>query len=318
MAVGYGMLGHVGWDAQNSYGTSKVTSQHFIPFISETFDWQHEPIKETNMYGRFGESPFHAGPRFVEGEIQMESHPIEMGHLLKSVFGQVTTTSAAGTQTHAFLPRNTTDWDDRAAGQPATVEVNRNVGSAALYYDMVGSQLTLQIQNGELLSVTWQGMGAGFTRAIAATPSIPAAKPFRWAQMSCQYNGWAITDMRQATITVNNQLERVFTLGQSNTPYRIKRTGEVMVAVSGVMQFAQHSFWLDFESYTARPFVLNFAGQDTPYNLVLDVPLLAFNKFSPTMGGKGLVEVSFAGNGQFSTTSGTALQATLVNTQTYY
>src|SRR3990167_4726739 len=110
MAVGYGMLGHLGWDAQNSYGTAKVSSQHFIPIISERFEWMHEPIEESAMYGRFGASPFHEGVRFVDGEIQMESHPIEMGHLLKSVFGQVTTTSAAGTQTHLFLPRNTSDW----------------------------------------------------------------------------------------------------------------------------------------------------------------------------------------------------------------
>ena len=316
--MGYGMLGHVAWDFQNSYGTSKVSSQKFIPFLSENFNFRVEELREGNMYGRFGEPPFHESMKHIAAELSMEAHPQAMGVLLKSVFGQVTTTSATGVQNHEFIPRNTADFDDRAVSQPATIEVNRNVGSAGLYYDVVGSRLQLAIANGQLLRLDWNGIGAGFSRGAPATATYPAHKPFRWVQSSVSYNAWEVQDLRDLRVTLDTPLEAIYTLGTSNTPFRIKRSGFYTVEVAGTLQFAQHSFWLDFENFATRRFFANFVSSDAPHVVTIDVPRMRFNSFNPVIAGPGLVQAAFTAKGEFDTNSSYALRVLLVNTETYY
>jgi hypothetical protein len=321
--VGYGMRGHVLWDAQNSYGTSKVTSQHAVPIINETIVKRMDHLTDGGMYGRYGESPHYEGPHRVEGSISMESHPIAIGHLLKSVFGQVTTTSDTGLQSHEFIPRNTADWDDFAAGQPVTMEIARaqsSTESAALYYDMVGNNISFSIANGQLLKVSADFLGGGFSRKAAATPSFPSAEPFRWAQASASFNGWGLQEIRDLTVNLRNQLEIQYTLNNTNTPRRIKRTGPYMVEVSGRIQFASHSLWIDFEPFNSAPtrFFTTFTGRVSPYAFTLDVPSMRLTAFEPNISGAGIIEASFSARGEFNTSSSYALRALLVNTQTYY
>ena len=318
MAVGYGQLGHVGWNFQASYGTSQVTSQHFIPIISEGFKHIKGEAREGNMYGRFGESPYHSTMEHTEADLRIEAHPIATGHLLKSVFGQVTTTSGTGIQTHEFIPLNTADWDDRAASPPATVEINRNVGSAFLFYDVVGSSIEFNVANGQLMTVNWNGMGAGFSRKSAATPTFPASRPFRWVPSSVSYNGWAVTDIRELRFRLETPLETVFTLGTSHTPYRIKRTGPTVATVNGTIQFASHSFNLDYEAFATARLFANFVSSSAPHTLLLDAPQMRFTDFNPQIAGAGLVQVQFSARAEFNTASSYPLRVVLVNTQTYY
>ena len=319
---GYGMRGHALWNFQNSYGTSLTTSQHAIPIISESLAAKVDHLAEDNMYGRYGMSPHHEGPHRSEGEIRIQAHGIAMGHLLRSVFGQVTTTSGTGNQTHEFIPRNTVDFDEFAAGPPASIEVFRPslVESAALYYDMVGNTIGFNIANGQLLSVNAGLMGGGFTRKAAATPSFPNAEVFRWAQASASFNGWAVQDIRDVAVNLNNNLELQYTLNNTNTPRAVKRTGAYGVDVSGRIQFATHSLWLDFDPFNAAPsrFFVTFTGRVSPYAFTLDIPAMRFTSFEPTIAGAGVIEAAFAARGEFDTNSSYALRAVLVNTQTYY
>lgn len=323
MATGYGMAGHLLWNFQNSYGTSQVTSQHAVPFISESLAKRMEHLAEDNMYGRFGESPHHEGPHRVEGDVRMQSHGVAMGHLLRSVFGQVTTTSGAANQTHEFIPRNTSDFDDLCAGPPASIEIARatsSAESAALYYDMIGNTLGFTIANGQLLSINAGFIGGGFSRKAAGTPSFPNAEVFRWAQASASFNAWALADIRDLTVDLNNNLELQYTLNNTNTPRRVKRTGMYTVGVAGKVQFATSSLMVDFDPFNASPsrFFVTFTGRVTPYAFTLDIPSMRFTSFEPNIAGPGIIEASFAARGEFNTASSYALRAVLVNTQTYY
>ena len=96
--------------------------------------------------------------------------------------------------------------------------------------------------------------------------------------------------------------------------------GPYTVDVSGRIQFATHSMWLDFDQFNASPsrFFVNFAGRVTPYAFTLDVPAMRFTSFEPNISGAGVIEASFAARGEFDTNSSYALRAVLVNTQTYY
>ena len=322
MATGYGMLGHVMVQAQNSFGTKLVSSLQAIPITGESISKTIEELAEAGMYGRFGESPYHRGTQVLGGSIEMEANPTAMGHLIKAVFGQIATTSDTNDQTHVFDPLNTGDFDDRAAVRPYTIEIHRDVGSAAQHLDMCGNQLTLNIANGEILNLSADFIGTQFSKVTAGTPSFPDVKPFLWAQSSVSFNGWAIEDMRDLTVTLNNNLEAIYTLrskaaGFANTPYRIKRTAAYQVEISGTVQFASQSLWAAFESLTDVPLLVNFKG-DTPHNCLIDVPKLRLTSFTPVIAGAGVIEASFGGRGQFHVGSANALRITLTNTHEYY
>lgn len=317
MAVGYGMRSHVMWNFQDSFGTSQTSSLQAIPVTGVTLNHTIEQIVEENMYSRFAESPYHEGAHMVEGDITMQANPIAMGWLLKSTIGIVSTTSGTGTQTHVFRP-NVTDFDDKAAGRPATCEVYYDTGSAAVYYDLVGDSLSLNISNGELLGVTAGFIGAGFSRKAAGSPTYPESKPFVWDQFSGSYNSALISELKDLTLDFNNSLEADWTLSSSKSPQRIKRTAHQTVEISGTVLFASHSYMQAFEAQSENRFIAHFAGQQAPNALTIDVPKMRFKTFDVSVGDAGIIEANFTAQGIYDTTSAYALEITLVNTQTYY
>src|SRR3990167_7075535 len=238
--MAYGMTSNVLWNFQNSFGTSQTTSLQAIPIISESLTENIEQLIETGMYNRLSESPTHEGPHIVEGEIAVEALPTIMGWFLKSSVGLTSTTSGTGIQTHIFKPR-TADFDDRAAGNPTTIEIHRDIAGAFVYQSMLGNQLSFNIANGELLKMDLSLMGTQVTSKAAASPTYPTDPPFQWDQCSAYFNGWAVSNLRNLTVTFGNQLEAVHTHNSANFPYRIKRTGHQQVSISGSMVFETHS-----------------------------------------------------------------------------
>ncbi len=317
MAIGYGQRGHLMWDFQNSYGTSKVDSLEAIPIISESVVHTIEQLVEQNMYARLAESPRHEGMHGVAGSIEMESHPIAMGFPLKAALGQVTTTSDTAKQVHVFQPV-AADFDGRAAVPPSTLEFHRDQGSAGLYFDMLADTLRLNIANGQLLSLSTAMIGAGFTRQAAGSPTFAPGKPFQWAQFSGSLGGIGILDIRNLQLEFNNQLEARHTLQNCRTPYRIKRTGPQLVELSGTLEFAQHSYWDALLDQSEIPFIAHFTGAESPTSLKIDVPAFRFKTFEPGIAGPGIVEAVFTAQGVFHTGSNTALEITLENTREFY
>jgi len=315
--MAYGMKGHVMVNFQNSYGTSNVASLTAVPVISEALTLTIDPLVETNMYSRIQESPYHEGQHLVQGDINMEAHPTNMGWFLKSGFGQVTTTSATGIQTHVFETKST-DFDDRAAVDPMTMEVFRDVGSSYLYSDLMVNNLTLNIANGQFLSMTAGMIGGNMSRQAASTPTYEGARPFLWSQSSVSFNGAGICEVADFTFTMNNNLEAQYVLCNTKTPYRIIRTGMQTVELSGTFRFNAHSYHQSFESQEEKSFVIHFLNDQSPHLLTIDIPLFRWKTFEPTMSGPGIIDAPFTAQAIYSTTSQTAARITLVNTQTYY
>ena len=310
----YGMKSHVLMTFQDSFGTSDTSSQYALPIVNESLTHTIEQIAEQGMYNRYAESPYHEGLHQIAGDITMEAHPFYVGLLLTSAVGWTSSTSDTNDITHVFKPR-TADWDNRIATNPVTMEVYRSVGSAHLFYDLGGDSLSFSISNGELLNVSASFIGAGFSRKGAGSPTYQTTpKPFIWDQFSGSFNSASICDIMDLTITFNNQLEASHVLCGSKTPYRIKRTGFQQIEVSGTVLFESHSYEQAFEAQTEYPFVVNFAGQQSPNSLKFDFPALRFKTFEPTIAGTGLIEASFTAQALFDVSSNTAMEVTLVNT----
>ena len=312
---GYGMLGHVMVGFQNSFGTALTSSMEAIAVTEAGLVKGIEQITEAGMYSRFAESPYHDGIQSFEGDIAAEANPISIGYFLKSVIGYTQTQSDTGQNVHTFKPR-TADFDEFVACDPLTIEQYLNVGSAGLFSDMCGNTLALNVANGELLDLTAGFIGGGFTRKSAASPVYPTGSPFKWDQMSGSFNGEDIRDITDLTINFNNNLEAIYT--DSNVPRKIKRTAMQVIELTGTIIFQSHSYWQAYEAGSELPFVLNFAGIQSPNNIKIDIPKFRFKSYEPVIAGPGIVEASFTAGAMFDTASNTALEITLTNTQIGY
>jgi hypothetical protein len=307
--AGYGMQGHMLIQMQNSYGTLLTTSLEAVAITDESVTYNIEQIQENTMYSRFAQSPTHQGATMMEGTINMEADPKMMGFMFRTLCSSY---SVTGSMDHTFQ-LGSADFDATAAGTPFTAELNRDVGSAFLFYDLQTTALTLNAANGELVNVGIDVMGAGFSNKASGTPSYPTGqKMFKWDQASVSYNGAALADLRDFTMTVNKNLEAIHTLQNTNSPAKIKRNDNETIELNGTLLFQSHSY---FQAYTAQseaPLVINFAS-NSPNNLLIEFPAVKFESMEPVMDGKTFIEADFTATAHFSTTSNTAMYVVLTN-----
>jgi len=313
----YGMKSHLMVNFQNSFGTVFTSSLDAVPIISEGLTQAKEQLVEQSMYARFQESPYHEGQNMVQGDVQMEALPTEMGYFLKSVFGQVSTTSGAGTQTHVFETRNV-DFDDRSATPPMTFEVFRDVGSAYQYYDCLVNNLNLNIANGQLINMTAGMVASGFTRSAASTPVFGSSKPFIWDQSSVSFNDVEVLDLSDLTVNIQNNLEHQWTLKDGKVPHRAVRTSQQTIEVSGTFRFNSQSYQQSFEAQDETSFIVTLTNIDSPHTLKMDFSKLRFKTFDATIAGPGTIDASFTAQAIYNTSSATCATFTLVNTKDGY
>jgi hypothetical protein len=316
--AGYGMKGHVMVQFQNSFGASLTDSMVAIPQVTAGLVKTIEPIVEEANYARFDQPPSHQGKHTFAGDIDIQGHPVDMGWFMKSVIGYTSTTSAAASQSHIFKPRSS-DFDGYALGDPMTIEQHLDVGSAGVFQSMIGNTLNLNMANGELMGLTAGFMGAGFTKKAAGSPVYATNnKPFKWDQSSVSWGGMSVLDVQDLVLSFNNNAEAFYTLVSTAVPTKIKRSTQRTIELNGTMIFQTHSFWDIYEAGTELPFILNFAGSQSPNALTLDMPQIYLKSFEPTNGGPGIIMAPFTADVKFHQGSSTALQVTLVNTYEGY
>ena len=313
---GYGMRGHVMFQVQTVWNGSLTTSMEAVAVTESNLVKGIEQLPESGMYGRFAESPYHDGFQTFGGEVTQEASPVGLGHMARAVIGLTSTTTGAGSNVHLFKPAQS-DFSAQAALSPLTIEQHLDVGSAGIFTDMIGNTLAFNIANGELLTLTTGFVGGGFTRKAAGSPTFSAAKPFKWDQGSCSFNGAAITDLLDLSISFNNNLEAKYTLVNCSVPHKIKRTGFQTIELTGSMIFQSHSYWQNFEAQSEIQFVANFVGAQSPNAVAFDFPALRLKSYEPTIAGPGLIEASFTAEAMYWSNSATAMALTLTNTVMY-
>ena len=152
----------------------------------------------------------------------------------------------------------------------------------------------------------------------ASSPTFPVAAPFKWDQTSASFNAVGVKNINDLSLTINNNLEAQFALCASSYPVRVKRSGMQIIEISGTVDFDSQSYMAAFEAGSELPVVINFASGEAPHSLKIDIPKFRFKTFEPTISGPGQLSASFTAGAMFSVDSNTAIEFTLVNTQTYY
>lgn len=318
----YGQKANVAISFQNSFGTPLTNSQYFIPRVSGGLALDIPDLVSENQRGVFDEGDSYEGPRSVSGDLETEAMPIPLGVLLKCVMGEPTTVQSTGIYAHTFKPR-LSDWDETAANIPVTYEQDLDTGSAQQFFDLNGNTLELGISAGELLKAKVGFVGGNFQQNAAAAATYPTGKRWTWDATSVSIGGSAQPQLMDMTISLDESLEAQHVLNNSKYPGRIKHTGNRSITIGGTMKFDNQNEYQEYLSQSERELVINFQGvteiQSGYYDLVeIKVPLMRHTDFKPMASGPGPIEVGFSSKGKYSTSSATALQITLTNTQAAY
>lgn len=323
--MSYGMKTNLAVSFQNSFGTALANSLYWTPFLSEGFAVTKEQLINENMSGVFDEGAHYEGVNAVDGTLECNAHPIILGALLKAVWGSPTSVQvqSGSIYSHTYKPR-TADFDVYAANIPVTITKDLgDTGSAHQYYDMVASKISLGIANGEFLKTTVEFMGGKYSQVAAPAASYPTGKNWTWDVTSISVGGTANSNLSEINIEVDEALENKYTLGTQKTPTRTVRSGRRTVSIDGTLIFDNQTEYQKFIDQSERELIVHLKGtvevQSGYYEtLLIKCPLFRYAEFSPVAGGPEKIEVGFSAKGVYSTTSATAIQITLVNTQAAY
>lgn len=317
--MAYGMTGHLGISRQQSFGTA-TTSYEFLPIISESLTTNIEQLVEEGMRGRYEEGPSQEGLLTVAGDIVFEPHPVMVGHFLRGVMGQASGSLVTSAYSWAFAP-GTTDFDDKTALPPYTLEVYRDNGLAWQFTDAVVNALNFEITGGTIMKATASVLARVSSLATKSAPSYPAGNPYLWSAASFSVAGAAFSDLEECTLTIENNIEGVTFLDNTKRHGKYKRTGYRNFAFSGTMDFATQSQYSVFRSSAEQAMVLTFTGDaiGASFNtLKFDMPSVRYETFPVAMGGPGRITIGFDGKAKYNTGSAQAINVTLVNTRGSY
>ena len=320
--MGYGMLSHLGISKQDSFGTA-TSSWDYMPIISESLTTNIEQLVEEGLRARFEEGPTHEGLLTVAGDIVFEPHPIMLGHFLRGVTGQASSsevTSGSDVYEWEFLPKQT-DFCAKCALPPFTLQVYRDEGSAWEFTDAIVHTLVLEIAGGGIVKGTASILSRISSLMTKTTPTFPSGDPWTWDATSISIGGTANADIENITITIENPIEGIMILDANKYHGKYKRTGFRNAKISGTMDFASQTEYNIFRAQTEQRYLATIKGATLPASanvLVLDMPDTRYTTFPINIGGPGRISIGYEGACKYDTTSSYAIRPTLTNTRAAY
>ena len=300
-------------------------SFHHFPFINEDIGLEKDEVISQNLTGRFEQGATYGGINRITGVIEYEPTPKAVGMALTAVMKQPTSVSSADLRTYTFFPR-TQDFSSTIINEPCTVYKQwSDASSAECYFDVQFGQLEFTFTQGQLLRsrMTCAGgsrMFNGVGSMGIVLDSTDLGMNWRWDVASVSYGGAAVANYSEVTVSINENLDALYTLNGTLSPYKFTRTTFREVTVQGTMYFADRNVLNDFASDAQRRLIITARNTLTAIQsgyyptLEIDVPQLKITQFKPGNTGPGEVAVSFTGRGVIDSSSNYVLKVTLINT----
>lgn len=301
-------------------------SFHHIPLVSEDVGYSKQEIISANLTGTFQQGAVYDGLANINGTIQFEPEPWSLGAVLDAVVNHPTAAaSGAALKTFTFFPR-TSDYSSLFVNEPYTIYKQfSDSNSAEHYFDCQFGQVDLTFAQGQLMTARAQVVGGsrvtnGIGSLSLSLHTADAQRNWLWDVVSVSYNGSALGQATEVTVSLNESIEPLYSLNGQLTPYKYGRSGFREVTVSGTMYFTDRAIYNDFISGTQRRLIITAKNTRTEiqsgYNpmLEVDVPQLKVTEFKPGASGPGEVAVTFTGRGVTDASSNYALKVTLINT----
>lgn len=325
--MSYGAQIKFGVGRQTAVGSYVTAAGSFnpIPLTSEDVGLTKEEVVSANLTGRFEQGAVFDGVANIDGTIEFECTPYAMGTFLMAGVNNASGVQSADLMTHVFLPR-TGDYNSLYVNEPITIYKQfADSNSAELYYDCQVSQVEFTVAQGQLMRgrATVAG-GTRLSTGVGSANIFPAAAEvdnlFLWDVTSISYNNTALSQATEMTVSINENIEPLYSLNNALTPYKFARSGFREILVSGTMYFTDRAILNDFAAGTHRRLVIHCKNtreevQSGYYSTFeIDVPHMKITAFKPGASGPGEVAVSFSGRGLVDPTSNYSAKFTLVST----
>lgn len=315
--------------ARQTAGGTAVTaagSYHGFAFTSEDVGLDKDELVSQNLVGQFEQGAVYSGLSRISGTIEFELTPRNMLAALAAVVNYAPTLVTSGALgTHTFLP-NTVDFDSTYVKAPWTIYKQfSDSNSAEQFYDCQMGQLELTISQGQFMkgrmtvaggARTSTGVGSMNVGALAADVGVL----FPWNVTSITYGGTALSAMSEVTISLNENVEPIYTVNGTLAPFKYSRSSFREVTVSGTFYMNDRTMLNNFVNETQQRLLITIANTRTAVQsgyfntLVIDVPQLKITQFKPGASGPGEVSVSFTGRGVLDPSSRYAIQYTTTTT----
>lgn len=308
---------------------SAAGSYHAIPLLSEDVGFEFDELISQNLTGRFDQGATYAGTSRVNGTIEFEITPRNIGAALAACVNHnpATVTSGTSLKTYTFLP-NTADYSATAVKAPFTVYKQfADANSAEQFYDVQFGQLEVSVAQGQFLKgrLTAAG-GARSPNGVGSLAVVPDAgdvgRLFPWNVASISYGGAALLTMSEVTIALNEAVTPIHAVNGSLAPLKYSRSGFREVTVNGTFYMNDRTILNNMVAGTQARLLLTLTStvaaiQSGYFNqLSIDVPQLKITQFKPGVSGPGEVSVSFTARGVLDPTSNYSVQYVLINTYT--
>lgn len=324
--MSYGAQLKFGLARQTAGGTpvTLATSFHAFPLLSEDVGLDKDELISQNLIGKFEQGAVFSGVARVNGTIAFELTPRNMLAALASCVNWTPVGVNSGSiVTHTFLP-NTQDFDGTYCKAPWTIYKQfTDSTSAEQYYDCQMGQLELSVGQGQFLKgrLTVSG-GARSLNGVGSANVVPATTDvgqlFPWNVSSLSYGGAAMGQASELTITLNENLDSLYTINGTLIPFKYTRTGFREVTVRGTFYMNDRTILNNYAADTQARLLLTLINTKTAIQsgyfntMTIDIPQLKITDFKPGAQGPGEVSVTFQARGFVDPASGYAIQITTV------
>ena len=329
--MSYGAQLKFGLARQTAGGIGNVvsapTSYHGMPLLTEDIGLTKAELISANLIGKFEQGAIYSGVANVDGTISFELTPKNMLTALAACVnwspGTVTSGSLA---THTFLP-NTQDYSGTYVKAPwSGYKQYTDSNSAEQFYDMQFGNLELSVKQGQFLQGKLtatgglrmpNGVGSMAVQPLGADVGVL----FPWSVASLSYGGAALSTASDITVTINENMEALYTINGTLLPFKFSRKGFREVTLKGTFYMTDRSMLNNFTGEVQQQLLLTLTNTKTAiqsgyYNsLTIDVPQMKVTAFKPATTGPGEVSVSFTARGVLDPTSLYSIQ--FIATTTY-
>lgn len=326
--MSYGAQVKFGIARQVTGGTAVTvaTSYHGFAFVSHDIGLEKDEAISANLTGRFSQGAVYDGINRVLGTVEFEMTPRNMhAAFAAAVNYQPASVTSAALRTLTFLC-NTVDYDSTYVKPPFSVYSQfTDAASAEQFFDVQFGQLEMQITNGQFLRgrLTANGgartpTGTGSASVVADAADVGVLYP--WNVCSITFGGTAVGALSDLTVTLNENVDALYTNNASLNPFKYTRTGFREVTVAGTLYLVDRSLFNDFVAGTQRRLLVTLMNTRTAIQsgyfnqVVIDVPQLKLTQFKLPVSGVGEVSVPFQGRGVLDPTSNYELQITTITT----
>ena len=319
-----GALAYMAISKQNSFGTA-TTSWNYTCFVSESLVHQMDRLTIECLQASLVEGGVLPGITRSQGDIVLEPHPIQVGHFMRSTFGQSSSTALGSGYAHTFNFR-LADWSGKSPLPCYTMEVYRGTGESVSFQftDCIFPRMQLDINANALVRATFASLGrvtslmtANVTSAVAG---MPTGTPWTWAIASVSIAGIAPEYFETLQFVADNPCDGIPILNASTLWAKYARgTTRPNIRISGRCDLESLQEYNRFAQQSVGQLIVHLASMVSSGALMtITVPNFLYDTFPVQVRDGGRITVDFTGRGVFNTGSQTAMTITLVNTHASY